>query len=33
MKIIIKPIINKNIITILPSYIRIGNTYFKEKEY
>ena len=28
-----KPIVNENITTTLPSYIRIGNTYFKEKEY
>ena len=28
-----KPIINENITTTLPSYIRTGNTYFKEKEY
>ena len=28
-----KLIVNKNIIITLPSYIRTGNTYFKEKEY
>ena len=28
-----KLIVNENITTTLPSYIRIGNTYFKEKEY
>src|SRR6266545_8275285 len=28
-----KPIINENITTSLPSFIRTGNTYFKEKEY
>ncbi len=28
-----KLIVNKNTITTLPSYIRTGNTYFKEKKY
>jgi hypothetical protein len=28
-----RPIINENITTTLPSFIRTGNTYFKEKEY
>ncbi|PKY52928.1 hypothetical protein RhiirA4_470850 [Rhizophagus irregularis] len=28
-----RPIINENITTTLPSYIRTGNTYFKEKEF